>query len=462
MQPEQMPAQPPAQPQTPSPAPTVTPPSWQQPETPLSPPPKKRLSLSRTKLLIILGILLVIVIGAALLFSHKTNKPASNNGQITADGKYYYFRSGYDIKQYGSLIGDPLAINTSKTGAPVNLSSGPLVYACNVLTIADLNAQKAYVGPRSDERGMSQNYVDNVGKATPASELYTVVDGDKANECTYNVNGSYLQIDVYQIPFAGAGTITDELNRRYAQTTSIGGLPTYKLKSEGAGSATYILKSGNAAFQVYFSSDKHFTQTQIQNLLGTAAHNFASLQATPKGPVQPYYDTPTFTQKYAKACDYISNDDIKSLTGSDASIYGFEGWGTSTGVAKAKGQLYDSVTTSCQRFNTDLGSGLTAGPFDQKLEVTITSFTGVPAADLFLQASSDGSEKAKVAIGDDGLGYRDTSSQNALIFRQGRFVVQVMFDRTVQRNAGLQDTAAMTQKLTPYAQSVATKLKTLE
>jgi len=60
--------------------------------------------------------------------------------------------------------------------------------------------------------------------------------------------------------------------------------------------------------------------------------------------------------------------------------------------------------------------------------------------------------------GDELFGFKDSAGQNTVLMRQGRFIVEMVFNRTVQRGE-LQDVDAMIQKLTPYATSVAQRLQ---
>jgi hypothetical protein len=439
--------------------------NWQQPETPGTPPPKKKFTWSnwsKKKTLIVLGAILVVIIGV-ILVKGLAGKDKSDDSVLPSDDSIYHFRDGYDIKQYGSSIGDPLALNMDKHDGAFNSSAGPVVYACDILTIQELNAQKAYVAPNSGGRGVTRSFIDGVGKAGVKTEHYSLPENDKdGNSCTYGQDPiGAVDINVYQKPFVDMAAVQDETNRLYSATTSVNGLATYQRKDDEQNQHTYILVSGNDALQVRFNSKK-MTDQQRNNLLQTAAKNFTTLQKSPKGPAIAAYDTPTFKKSYAKACDLITNDDIKSLTGDDASVYVTEGLSTGTAVAKVSSVLYNSITTECSRYNTGLGSGLTSGPFDQQLDITVTSYQDEAPAKLHVQSRLKGAKNVTAAsIGSEGYGYQDSAQQNTLIFRQGRFVVEATLDRAVQSNANLTDTSAMTQKLTPYAQGVATKLKAM-
>lgn len=446
----------------------VSPPPVQTPPTENATPPPAPKQSNKKTLLIVIGsvvlVLLLIGVGITILIGMMS----SQNKAATTDDSLYYNREGYDPKDYGKTIGDPLALSMDKLGSPVNTSGGPIIYACNLIMIKELSEHKIYLDPRSDAKGVTRNYVDGVGKQNVETSEYTLPSSDEENNCSYSLQSSILStildITVYQPPFVAKGAIDDTIDRLYTKTDSINGLETYKYKDRGGSTLNqYMMRSGKSAVQVLFNGSKT-DQDKQKEVLNIVAKNFANQQTNPKGPAEAVYDTPTFTKKYAKACDFISNDDIKSLTGSDASVFANEALASATGVAQTTdGKLYNSITTGCSRFNAGLGSGIGAGPFDQKLDVTMTSFNDEKGAKFyFVESGRDAKEKTMMSAGDEAFGYRDTADQNTVIMRKGRFIVEIVFDRTVQKNANLQETAAMTQKLTPYAQQVASKLESMQ
>jgi hypothetical protein len=274
--------------------------------------------------------------------------------------------------------------------------------------------------------------------------------------------GGLLELDVYQPPYTTTSAIQDQLSRLYTKTDDNGGVATYQKKDNDSTRASFMLMNGNDALQVLFNGTK-LTAAQQKTVLATAAKNFADQQMNGKGAAIAAYDTPTFKKTYAMACDFISNADIKSLTGADASIYVNESLASGTGVSKVNNVLYNSITTSCSRFNVDIGSGIGAGPFDQQLDVTITSFNDEePAKFVMHNTGKEVKNKLDANLGSEGYGYTDSAGQNTVFFRQGRFIVQLVFDRTLQKKANLSDVSAMTQKLTPFVQQTAAKLKTMQ
>ena len=439
-------------------------PQESQPIRPVDTPPKKKISRKTLIILIVCGVLFLLVLLICGVRAILTVGESKNTASSSLDNSLYHMRDGYDIKKYGSTIGDPLALSMNKQDKPFSTKVGPIVYACNVISVRDLTAQKTYLEARQDPQAVTRTFIDGVGKqSTEMNEYSLPTSGKDDNNCTYGLqSGGLLSISVYQPPFTTKDAVVDTISRLYTKSDSVGGLDTYKYKRGEDSLSMYMLVSGNDAMEVTFNGTK-LKQGDKDKLLALAAKNMVQQQKTPQGPAIAAYDTPTYKKSYAKACDFISNDDIKTLTGADASIYATEGLASGTGVLKADGKLYNSISTSCSRANTGLGSGLTAGAFDQELEVTMTSFSDSAAAKFVMESTGkDVQDKTQVVIGDDAFGYRDSVGQNTIFFRQGRFIVELVFDRTVQDNAGLQDTAAMAQKLTPYGQQVAAKLKSMQ
>jgi hypothetical protein len=440
-----------------------------EPQAPLTsqPEPSKKKLTKKQWILIAVGTVIIVIAAVVGLVVNQMH--GTNNSSTQRDPNIYYSREGYSFEQTGKTIGDPLALDMSKHGAPLSSADGsniPVVYACNILSINDLHEQKVYLEARQDAKAVTRGFLDRTGKAGVEINEYTLPGAsttDDNNACQYSLqSGGLLNIAVYQPPYTQVGAINDTLSRKYTKTDAVSGLDTYKQKDEKSSTTNFMVVSDKSAIEFLFNGTSLDTTAQ-KKLLATAARNFTEQEKTPVGAAIPQFTTPTYKQKYARACDFISNDDIKNLTGSDASVFTTEALPSATGVVSVDDKLYNSIATECSRYNTGLGSGLTAGAFDQKLDVTITSFNADTAAKKHMEASrkTDAGQVA-ASLGDEGYGFHDTADQNALVFRQGRFIVEIMFDRTVQRNAGLQDTTVMTQKLTPYAQQLATKLKSLQ
>src|SRR3954469_19304520 len=109
-----------------------------QPEAEETPNPNQspKRQWDRKRTLIVLAAIVVVLIGVAIVKSmgHKSN---SDNTATISDDNIYHMRAGYNIKEYGSDVGDPLALTMSKFNAPHISSKGsPVVFACNVLSIA--------------------------------------------------------------------------------------------------------------------------------------------------------------------------------------------------------------------------------------------------------------------------------------------------------------------------------------
>jgi hypothetical protein len=125
----------------------------------------------------------------------------------------------------------------------------------------------------------------------------------------------------------------------------------------------------------------------------------------------------------------------------------------------ADGKLYNFIQTECERKNTGLGSGLTAGAFDQTMDVTLWSLQNDSGAKgVYSGITKEQKQLTPMTAGDEANCYRDSAGQNTVVMRKGRFIVQIVLNRTLQKNNGLDDVPAMIKKLTPFAQQTADKL----
>ncbi len=424
--------------------------------------PEKPKSHAKLIIAIVVGVIVIFagaIIALVALFSQ------SNAPKTGRDPAFYYDRPGYDPKELGAAIGDPLALTSTKTGKVYTSESHQVMYACNIISLNDLNTAKAYVAARNDAKGVETTYIDGVGVKGVEPNEYTLPSPSEDNKCQYSLQSEgFLEVSVYQPPFTTQEATSHELERNYTKTESIEGADLYEDKDNKHGAYRYMLALGDKTVQVLFNGTLGYdSKEQQRGLLEIAAKNMKTLAASPKGAPVFTYESPTYKKQFARACDLMTNDDIKSLTGNDASIYATESWASSTGVLPVDGTLYNSIQTACTRQNTGVGSALLSGPFDQELEMIVTSFSGDEAAKYVMKnTGEDVKDKVEMQVGDEGFAYRDGADQNTVFFRQGRFIIDLMFDRTAQKNAGLEDTAAMVKKLTPYAEQVAIRLKKME
>lgn len=416
---------------------------------------------SHKKLFIIIaaavGVIILAVIGIVIALNQQ--KPTSKS-DISA---YLYDRPGYDRSKLGSGVADPSAL-TFDTFASVKTlpDDKPIVSACNVLTKENLTAEKVYLGTNPLPTVVHRTFIDGGGKAPVIPEEYTLPLDYEANMCNYLFDESrgMVQVFVYQPPIVPTSVVERELARGYDKVSVSGddaGVAFFKDSKDREGEASYMMQTGNMAVAVQFRLED---KAVITRLLQKASQNVAALSAKPKGDPVTNYDSPLFKKSFARACDLITNDSIKSLTGNDAGQYVNESLSNAIGLKQSGENYTNYIQNTCSRSNTGLGSGLIAGEaFNQKLNVTAISYTDENGAKNQMKyMAKDAAEKVDVKIGDEAFGYKDTAGQNTLLLRHGRFVVEVVLNRTLQRG---QAVSAMVEQLTPYAQEVVSKLKKL-
>ena len=430
----------------------------QLPTTPSSQPTPP--SQPSRRLWIGIAIALIIVLAAAWWLSHRS---ASKQAGQT-DNSLTYDRPGYDRASLGGDIADPLGLKLSTLADPVKLNTGTAIAACSVITAHDITQTKLKLYPNAYGTPFQQNYIDKSGKASFTADLNNLPLGSDAPSCNYGLNDpskSGLQtvgITVNQ-PFTVSDQVVSDYVSRYTPQPDMSGYKVYKKVSDITG-ASYILKDADATVELSLDLKD---QTIMDSLLKTAVANLKQLKNQPKGRVLPSFDSPTFMASYPKACDLIDNDDVKQLTGRDASPLVTERWPTATALAdfsktsdyKAKTNYVRNV---CVRRAPQPGYNALGRPGDDTIQVTTTTYENETAASKGLVSVSVGDDNTKTKVtgfGQEAYLYRDIKDHQLVVAgRQGRVVVELLYNFAKQTDSP----DSMLQKLSPLAEKVAGKL----
>lgn len=448
---------------------------------PLQPRPKKwRLSRKQTWLLVG-GIAALVVIIVVVILATRGNNTQQSSDQATS-----YDRPGYDRKKLGSAFADPFAIKFTPNSKAVEHKDNKVIQACNLLSIEDVTKQGLLIKANTLATPVTRTFNDGVGKAEYNQQLYASslsgqsVGGFGAdiNNCHYvlqsNSGAPAITINMFQ-PFAvPMNLVNEEIQDNYTASSSIEGLEVFTKKAaaspEGRDTTEYIVrKQDKGAF--YLSLGLEASQApKKQALLEAVSKNFNRELATPSGNSTLGYDSPIFTKSITHACDLLSNEHVRTLSGRDAGPLASEGIATSVGAIKFTSTgdqtMYLYIDNECTRSTTGGGSGLGSdGVGDLGLKVTATNFlANTPAQQAIAiqrQANPNNRENISVSeqIGDEAVGYADNSNGYHIVFSRGRIVVDVELSRASQRLAGVTSLQTAVQKLTPIAQEMAGRVK---
>jgi hypothetical protein len=280
-----------------------------------------------------LAALLVIIIVVAVIMM-LTGKKSGDQTQSN-DTSLYYNRAGYDRKKLNANIGDPLAIKFAANNEAQKLASGTVVVqACALLTPDDLNKAGIKLFANNFGYPFMQNYLDKSGEAPFAADPNHMPSPSETMGCVYGVDsGNMLSIGVNQ-PFTatdGAGD-QDISALKFTKQADANGFQVYK-RTHQLGDETnteYVLRKNGATIALTFP---YTDETKLNSLTKTVMTNFDNLATKPQGVTQVSYDTPTFTQSFAKSCDLVNNADLKQITGTDMSPLVRSFWATSSGLA---------------------------------------------------------------------------------------------------------------------------------
>jgi len=444
-------------------------------QSPVVPPtPNINSQNGRKKWLLVGAIILavVVILGITMMLTKHDKK----GGTDTSDTSVYYNRAGYNRADLKKEIGDPMAIKMSARKDADSLTSGVVVIpACSVLTISDIERAGYHIFANNYGFPILQSHLSEKGNARFAPDLNNMPGSDGTMSCQYGIPGvdknkpaeiQKISITVNQ-PFTVAAAQVDRYidSLKYKPQADMSGYQVFKRDAtEFVGDEYLLRKDGNTITVELDLKDK----TKAQDLLKTAIKNLDSLKANPKGYSEVSYDSPVFTGKVAKACDYIDNSSLKQLAGTDASPLVHERWATAVGVADfSPVSSYKPVTNyirnQCE-MSTNTGSYVTlVGTTTHDLQVTTTSYENDQAAlqGLVHLTVGDGNDSQKVSgIGQEAYVYKDVKEhQNTLAFRQGKVVVEVLYDFAKQNDPNVADLSQYGQTLTPVAQKIAAQLK---
>jgi hypothetical protein len=231
---------------------------------------------------------------------------------------------------------------------------------------------------------------------------------------------------------------------------------------------SYMLRKGTDAVTLQLElKDKSLNDKFVK----TAINQLNNLESHPVGPSDIDYKTPTYTQKAARSCDYVTNGDMKQLTGKDMSPLVQSLWSTSTGVVSSNkdgNKKSNYVRNACiHTVNADDNHQL-VGSNIHTLRIVTTSYENSKAAsDGIMKVSigegNDSSAKIQ-SVGDEAYTYKSMSTfergVNMMTFRVGRVVVELTYDLAKQDSSpSTSDLTQYGQTLSPLAQAVTDRLK---
>jgi hypothetical protein len=443
-------------------------------QSPVQPPAFTESPRNKRKKWLLIGIIILVLIavaGSALVLTGKGGKKPTT---ASLDSSVYYDRAGYDRGKLPASIGDPSAIVLKTRQTPDKMSDGTVVIpACGVISQDDIKQAGLRLYPNDYGWPVTQSYLSKAGTAAFAPDANDLPLSDRTMSCSYGIasdsgSSQHITVTVNQPFTVTDGAVADWMKSlEYQQQPDIDGYTVYK-KGSGSASPTYLLHKGGNTIELRV--DLGNNTSKESNLVKTAVKNLNNLAKNPRGTSDVSYDSPVFKQSIAKACDYVGNGDVKQLSGQDASPLVQEFWPTSVGVAdfskvsdyKTKTNYIRSrciMTANTPEYHTLIGT------LKHTIQVTTTSYENTQAASqglLHLSVGDNNTTKVKGSgVGEEAYLYKDlTDHQNVLAFRQGRVVVEMLYDFANQGDdPSVADPTQYAAKLSPFGTKIANQLK---
>ncbi|HEX6462706.1 MAG TPA: hypothetical protein VFZ58_05590 [Candidatus Saccharimonadales bacterium] len=438
--------------------------------------PSSRWPLSK-KATIVIVVAVVIVLVGVIIAAALLNKSQPGSNQTSDNSSLYYDRPGYERSKLGTAISDPMALKITANNQAVNYQGQAVIQACNVLTLDDITNEDLLIKANTLPTPYSRVYNDGVGKASygqvTSSSLSSLGLGMDVNSCNYvleDENSASIGVNVYQ-PFAVPLSVVDqEVQREYAATGSLEGLEVFKKKESSStpGSAPkneYILRKGGSAVYISLALPSGHASKE-QALLVKTAKKFNTELAQPTGVSTVSYDSPPLTKPYVRACGLLTNDDMKELSGKDASPLAREGIAPSTDLLQlnsaGKQKMYPAVQNECVRATPREGTSLLGGGVSLTAQ-TISYLEPTPAEawlDAQRKTNQNNRENMDVDdIADEAVAYIDVTGDGHVIFRKGRVVVDISLEGDGMRSLSLRSLKDVASKLAPIAQNMAERVK---
>jgi len=439
----------------------------------------KFLSSRKGKLTVLIIVVAVLALISGLLALAAKYDKSGSSGAAKDSASLYVKRDGYDPQNLSKGTADPEALLMNAKKPAVTYAGKPVIQSCNVLSVDTIHQLGVHLKANPLAVVVSRTYFDGQGKGKLDLDPYSLPLDDATNTCDYGLeDGASLELSVFQPNYVPDSAITDTISRRYQKQAPINGADIYTYKAD-ENLRYYFIHTNGIYAQMNLVSSLLKKESKIKPddfLKQAAAKVIANLNAESKDPAGPpkiTYDSPVFKKSYANGCDLLTADNFKSIHGEEASPLVREKSGSGVGVVSfrqttADKNSYTYIDNACQRDSILGGIGVDASG-DIKTDqthvfVTTESFTQDQPAQLSYNAvkasSKNVSSATNTKIGDEAMFGDRVDQKKALTFRQGRFVISIatldILDKPTMSDSD------MVKKLTPIAQSMASKLKSME
>jgi hypothetical protein len=398
-----------------------------------------------------------------------TSDGSSSSGNSAEDGQVFK-RPGHDHDKVPIADGAPL----KETANPkaVNYQGKPVVQACNLLTIADLNRLGVYyaANPAPNTANYERTYIAADGTA-PLKTIdlgFSTAGTFALNKCSYNLvdsagreNQDSISVAVSQPAYVSDADIPiGQAAGTYVRKPNIGKVLVYshRLPAKNPGDAVGdgVMRLGDLTVSINFVLTSGGYAGKLDDIATTIAKNIESQKASPTGPAAVTYDSPVFSKSVAQPCQLLTPDTFASTYRTQISPLVVEQPATAVGVAVFQGQndqkAHDYVTISCAR-----GTGEEDPGARESLLLRATSYLSDESAMLHLNTlRQHGGQNTATMLGDESLVQTSAalaSSRGGLAFRKGRFVFELSVQDVRHYRNGL--TVEQSNKmLTPAAQGI--------
>jgi hypothetical protein len=349
-------------------------------------------------------------------------------------------RPGHDHDAVSVADGAPL----KETPNPhaVSYQGKPVVQACNLLTIADLNQLGVYyaANPLPNIVNYQREYIaaDGAASLKTSSMGFSTGGSFALNSCSYSFvdatgdyNSNSIGIAVSQPSYVpGANTPIGQAGGHYVKKPNIGNVQVYSerrsVANPGDAAGDAVIRIGDLTVSITFNLAASGYAGKLDAIATTIANNLQTQAANPTGTAEVTYDSPAFPQSVAQPCKVLTPEVFASAYHTEASPLVVEQPATAVGLVTFNDpSVHSYVTVSCSRNTGDDDPGAR-----KNLVLQTTSYLSAESAkqNLALTRQLHPSQDTATTIGEDS--FIETSAPSvqftgAVIFRKGRFVFEL-------------------------------------
>ncbi len=343
-------------------------------------------------------------------------------------------------------VADPAPLSETPNPAPSSYQGTPVVQACNLLTIADLNK----LGIRTDPNPLPNSVTfertylaaDGAGPLHAGQSTVPSAPTFALNKCTYGLaapngaSGEHVSIAVAQDSYYPGTSGIEKYPgaQKFGEVNVSSHLRDTPDPNDRQGQVSMWTHGANVDLDVSLSPGGY--GPKMHDIVTVIAANMQAQVAAPAGPATIAYDRAAFPATVAQPCPLLTQDVFAAAYGSALSPLVVEQPATAVGQTTFDARSRDKnyVAMSCYRGTGEIDPG-----DRQAVELEIKSYLSEESAkkDIAFVGKQHHGQPADIPLSDESAVLDDPSmlgAAGAVTVRKGRFILDLRAHDPRHRN----------------------------